>query len=349
MKKADKESLSIARHIHSFLTEYAPIIKGQSENTVRSHEMALSLFIGFLESVHDISPVTFCGSCFDRDMIEEWLVWLRNTRSCTPQTCNIRLASLRAFLYYFGGRDLSMLHNSQMASTIPRMKTVKKKVTGIAKKAVEALMAAPDITTPTGRRDLAMIVAFYATAARMDELLSMKIKQLHLTVQKPYAIVIGKGNKIRSLFLLPKAVAHLKRYLQEFHGDTPNPEAYVFFSRNDGPQKKMSQTAVAKRLKKHAKSANALCSDVPLGLHAHQIRHARASHWLQKGMNIVQISLLLGHEQLETTMVYLDITIDQKSLALECLEDDGVNNLPKRWKGDQKSLSAFCGVNPLKK
>ncbi len=62
------------------------------------------------------------------------------------------------------------------------------------------------------------------------------------------------------------------------------------------------------------------CPDVPLGAHAHQFRHAKASHWLEDGISIVQIGFLLGHEQLETTMKYLDITTEEKASALATLE-----------------------------
>jgi site-specific recombinase XerD len=310
--------------------------------------MAISLFLGYLENEQAVNSATLCGNCFSRELIEKWLLWLRNNRSCSPQTCNVRLASLRVFLKYLGERDISMLHISQAASQIPRMKTIRKKVEGMSKDAVGALMAAPDTSTSTGRRDLALIVAIYATAARLDEMLSLKVKHLRLDAKDSYATIVGKGNKIRSLYLLPKATEHLKQYLTEFHGDAPNPEAYVFYSRNEGIFGKMSQAAVSKRLKIHAVSANTLCKAVPTGLHAHQLRHARASHWLEEGMNVIQISFLLGHEQLETTMVYLDISIEQKSLALGSLEDEYAKKMPKKWKSSPESLSAFCGVKPLR-
>jgi site-specific recombinase XerD len=349
MKKAKKESLAIAKYVNSFLTVYVPSLKNQSENTVRSHEMAISLFLGYLETKRNITPTTFNSECFSREMIEKWLLWLRNDRRCSPQTCNVRLASIRVFLKYLGDMDISMLHISHAASTIPRMKAVRKKVEGMSKKAVSVLMEAPNISTSTGRRDLALIVAFYATAARIDEMLSLKVKHLHLDTKDAYATIVGKGNKIRSLYLLPKAVAHLKRHLMESHGDTPDPEAYVFFSRNKGIFGKMSQAAVSKRLKIHAQVANDICKEVPVDLHAHRLRHARASHWLEDGMNIIQISFLLGHEQLETTMVYLDISIEQKSQALENLEDEYSKNIPKKWKNNPESLAAFCGVKPVRR
>ena len=193
------------------------------------------------------------------------------------------------------------------------------------------------------------MIIMYSTAARMDEILSLKTGQLHLHAEKPNVTIIGKGNKIRTLYLLPKAVAHLKKYLKEFHGDTLNPEAYVFYSRNARLHGKMSQTAVNKQLKKNGRAAHKMCDELPLDLHAHQLRHAKATHWLEDGMNIVQISFLLGHEQLQTTMVYIDITLEQELKALATLEDDNDKKVSKKWKNGKGGLSEFCGIKSLKK
>ena len=219
----------------------------------------------------------------------------------------------------------------------------------MSKKAVQALLSVPDLSTKAGRRDLALMITLYSTAMRMDEILSLTLEQLHWDVEKPHVTIVGKGSKVRTLYLLPKTVAHLKKYLKEFHGDTPNPAAYVFYSRNTGPDRKMSQTAVSKQLKKHARVAHELCHEVPRDLHAHQLRHAKASHWLEDGMNIVQISLLLGHEQLQTTMVYLDITLEQELKALATLEDEEDRTVSKKWKKGTEGLAEFCGVKSLKK
>ena len=348
MKKATGEAIAISRLINSFLTVYVPLQENQSENTRRSHETALSLYVGFLEHKQGIGPETLVGDCFGREMIEKWMLWLRGSRRCSPETCNVRLASLRAFLKYVGGKEVSMLHLIQAASGIPRMKETKRKVSGLSRIAVQELLETPDIYTPTGRRDLALMVTLYGTAARLDEVLSMKIKHLHIHAQDPSVTIIGKGNKIRTLNLLPKAVDHLVSHIGEFHGDSPNPDAFVFYSRNTGIYGKLSQTAISSRLKMYAKAAHALCADVPLDLHAHQLRHARASHWLEDGINIMQISLLLGHEQLETTMVYLDVSMEQKAAAVETIKDDSSQKLQKKWKSSQSRLAAFCGVNPIK-
>lgn len=77
--------------------------------------------------------------------------------------------------------------------------------------------------------------------------------------------------------------------------------------------------------------------------------HAKASHWLDDGMNIVQISFLLGHEQLQTTMVYMDITLEQELKALATLEDENEKNVSKKWKNVKGGLAGFCGVKSMKK
>jgi len=347
MTKASKESTAIAKHINTFLSEYAPSQKTRSEHTLKSYEYALSLYISFLETEKEVVPEQLSRNNFDRLFIEEWLMWLADRRNCSPETCNNRLASLRVFLKYLGERDISMLYLSHAASGIPRRKGFRKKVKGMSKDAVKALMSAPDISSTTGRRDLALIVLIYSTAARLDEVLSMKVGQLHLEAKKPYVSVIGKGNKVRTLYLLPKAVAHISRHIKEGHGDTPDKNAYVFYSRNSGIYGKLSQTAVSKRLKIHAATARQFCKSVPLDIHAHQLRHAKASHWLEDGMNIVQISFLLGHEQVETTMVYLDVTTEQELQALATLEEETDCNLPKKWKTTDKTLANFCGTRKI--
>lgn len=347
--RAINESVALARHINIFLNEYTPSQETHSACTLKSYQDAMSLYLNFLETTKGIRPEKLKGDCFCTENIEEWLLWLMNTRSCSTDTCNNRLASIRTFLKYLGKKDLAYLHLSQAASQIKRKKPCAKTVKGMSKEAISAVLNAPDTTTSTGRRDIALMSVMYSTAARIDEVLSMKIEHLRLDARKPCITVLGKGTKIRTLYLTPNAVSHLKAYLQEFHGDSPNPLSYVFFSRNSGSLGKMSQTAVNKRLRKHALTAHTHCPGVPLDIHAHQIRHAKASHWLEDGMNIVQISFLLGHAQLQTTMIYLDITTEQESKALETLEDENEKSIVKKWHNDNGGLSAFCGVRQIKK
>ena len=339
MIKAKNEAKEIANYITKYLNVYVSSQKTASEHTLRSYRMSIKLFLEFLEG-KGVTISNICYQCFDVQHIEEWLEWLLNIKNNQPQTVNNRLASLREFLEYLGRQDISLLHLYTEASLVPRRKQPKIKVKGMSKKAIKTLFKEISQNTPTGRRDLTMFVLIYNTAARINEVLSLKLEDVHIDVEKPFITIIGKGNKLRSLYLLPKTVQYLKKYIQENHTQTSNNDDYLFYSKIKGRRTKLTQKAVEKQLKKWAKKANEKCKEVPIGLHAHQLRHAAASHWLEDGMNVVQISYLLGHEQLQTTMIYLEITIAQKAKALETLDDN--KNQIKKWKKNISKLSDLC-------
>lgn len=138
-------------------------------------------------------------------------------------------------------------------------------------------------------------------------------------------------------------------YIALFHGDHPSPDSFLFYSGLKGKNYKLSQPAIAKMLKKYALQGHDANPEVPVDLHAHQFRHAKASHWLEDGMNIVQISFLLGHAQLQTTMLYLDITSEQEARAMATLEDEEDKKAVPKWKKEGNGLSALCGLKKLAK
>ena len=346
--KKNEESRRIAGYIYTWLNEYVPTVKSNSEHTIRSYKTSLSLYANYLKQVKNVKPKTLTASCFSRPYIEEWIKWLKQERQCSPETCNNRLASLRSFLRYLGSRDISFLFLTQNADTIPFQKTLRKKVKGMSRNAVKTLLATPDLQTKIGRRDITIMTFMYGTAARINEVLSIKVNHLYLHADNPSVTVIGKGNKIRTLYLLPKVVTYLEKYLKEFHANKPNPDAYLFYSRHAGIMGKMTPEAVNKLLKKYAAIAHEKCDEVPVDLHAHQLRHAKASHWLEDGMNVVQISFMLGHANLSTTMVYLDITTEQEAKALATIEDEESRKTPKKWKDLNNDLSAFLGLQQIK-
>lgn len=179
-RKPSKEACLIAAYIKNWLTEYVPVICNASPKTLQAYRTAMTLYLVFLETEKCVSPSTLQFRHFDHDYVEEWLKWLRDKRNCCPYTCNCRLAALRAYMKYIGTRDVTWLYLSQNTALIPRQKVPKRKIDGLSKAAVSAIMKEPDTQTRTGRRDMALLVLLYGTAARLDEILSMKVEQLHL-------------------------------------------------------------------------------------------------------------------------------------------------------------------------
>lgn len=343
MKKND-DPIKIARYISEFLDSYAPSFLTTSEHTLKSYRDAIGLYIGFLEN-SGVTPKILSRKHFEREWIEKWIVWMKETRRCSPDTCNVRIGSFRMFLQFLGSRDIEFQYLYQEAREVRRQKCIKKKVNGFTREAVEAMLAVPDPSTVTGKRDLVFLTLLYATAGRLDEIRSIKICHLHLDAEKPYVTLVGKRGKMRTAYLLPKVVSYIQIYLKSFHNDPPDPDAYLFYSRVSGMHGRLSEPALAKRIKLCAAAAHEKCPDVPLDAHAHQFRHAKASHWIEDGINVVQVSFLLGHEQLETTMRYLDITTEEKAKALATLESELQKSTPKKWKNSDGTLKDFCGLN----
>ena len=167
MKKIDDAPV-IARRISEFLYEYAPQFLTNSENTLKGYSDALTLYFQFLEE-SGVTPSNLDRHHLEKDWIEKWILWLKENRKNSPETCNNRLASLRRFLEYLASKDIKMEYLYQEAKRIKRQKCPKRKVSGLSREAVTAMLEAPDTTTSIGRRDLVFLTFLYATAARMDE------------------------------------------------------------------------------------------------------------------------------------------------------------------------------------
>lgn len=344
MRKAGQEAIDVARAVSGFLCDFAPMRKTSSEHTLRSYRCAIALYMRYLEEEVGITAAGLSWGHFRKPLVEGWLAWLAGARGNGAATRNVRLGALRAFLEYAASRSPVAMCAYQESTTIGRAKSPKRKVEGMTKEAVKALLQAPDTSTRTGRRDLALMETLYATATRIDEALSLSLANVHLGRRRPCIDVVGKGKKARTLYLPKRAASCLKAYVAEFHPDERDGSALLFYARHAAGDTKLTQAAVRKRLRLHAARAHEACPEVPLGLHAHQLRHARASHWLDEGVDVVKISFLLGHEQLQTTMVYLDVSPESVLGAVESLQDEYGKSVKPRWPTNSESLAEFCGL-----
>ena len=89
-KKTSNDAIELSRYISDFLNDYAPSHLTNSDHTVKSYETALTLYVGYLEGKHGITPDKFSQECFDQIHIEGWLKWLADERGCSAVTCNNR-------------------------------------------------------------------------------------------------------------------------------------------------------------------------------------------------------------------------------------------------------------------
>ena len=346
-KELSVQSRDLAKLIYDWHNIYTPSIKTNSENTQRSYKQSLSLFIQFLKSEKDITPYKLNAKCFSVETLNEWRLWLKDVREVANSTCNVRMAAIKSLLEYMGGHRPEYAHLYLSASEyIKPMKSPKQKVYGMSRNAIKALFATPNSTTKIGLRDLTMMMLNYGVGGRLNEILSLTLKDVFLDgVDAPYVILHGKGGTFRSIYLQEDLVGWICLYLKIFHEEDPNPNSYLFYSPCHGAMRKLTQPAIAKRLKLYAEKAHKQCSDVPLNLHSHLWRHSMACHWREDEINIVEIKELLGHRSLQSTMIYQDVTEAQKKAAIETLEDTITKPMKKKWKSpENQDLLSWVGL-----
>jgi integrase/recombinase XerD len=164
---------------------------------------------------------------------------------------------------------------------------------------VETLIGQPDVSTPLGLRDRAMIELLYATGLRVSELVGLRIADLHPDEQ--YVTCIGKGNKERIVPMGEQAADWIGRYRSSARKTLLKGRASprLFVNARGGP---LSRVGFWKILKRHGQRAN-----LPRMLSPHVLRHSFATHLLENGADLRAIQLMLGHADLSTTQIYTHI------------------------------------------
>ena len=311
-----------------------------SPHTVEAYRNAMDLYISFLDQ-QGITTKDFTWECFSREKIEKWMDWLTQ-RGNQPQTVNLRLSHIREFLAYMEGRSAATYgHLYHEAARIKRMKTQHTEVKGISDAAVEAVMKAIDTSTEAGARDFVLLLFLNETGARLNETISVRMKDIHTDSKgKVTVTVTGKGGYIRTLYLTPVLTRKLKEYILRFHGESPDAEAYLFFSRIKGKHTKVTARAIQKRVKQLAQAAHKDCDEVPLDLHPHNYRHAYGTRRVKQGKQIAVVQREMGHRCIQSTMTYID-TSSMIEQAQEAMEDEEVRKIKPVWTGSDSLLAMY--------
>lgn len=347
--KIKNEAIQIATIARQWQIEYLPGVRGFSPATQKTYVISLKSFIQFLEKEKNIDCTSFSGESFLPENIQAWLLDMKK-RKCSNSTCNNRLAAIRNFLFYLKdkGDGLRFQKVYLKACEVKQMKTEKAHNIEISKEAIDSIFKAIDTHENIGKRDFALFFLMYSIAGRINEILSLKVSDLHMNEpnSRNYLIILGKGYKRRTPPILKDVAKILKGYISHFHGKSPNPDDFLFFSVHDGCKTKLTQEAVNARLSKYVSIAHEKNPCVPVHLSCHKLRHARASHWLEENLNIVAIQRLMGHADINTTMRYLFVSTKQKNDALSKLEDDITKKVAKKWKNGKalQSISELFDI-----
>lgn len=168
-----------------------------------------------------------------------------------------------------------------------------------------------------GLRDQFLLLLLYDTAARVQEIVDLKVCDIRRG-KAPTVLLHGKGSKIRTVPLMKKTMGHFENYVKIFH---PNENEYsedpLFYSIARKNLSALDESSVRKLVYTYGNAAKKICPEMPETIHPHMLRHSRAMHLYQHGMDLTLISQWLGHAQLETTLIYAHADTEQKRKAIE--------------------------------
>ena len=325
-----------AKHLTEFLSVYLPSQKYVSKNTIYSYRDTFKLLIKYCQETQNLPAERITVSLLSSALIAGFLQWLETERRCSISTRNQRLAAIHSFFRYLQGEEPTGLHHFQKVMSIPIKKARKTAVEHLTPEALKLLLEQPDKHTAKGRRDLTLMSVLYDTGARVQELIDIKIGDVILDA--PSVIVLnGKGNKIRRVPIMKNTVSLLQSYLTENNLDKPWKNQNPLFSNNQ--HHKLTKEGVAYLISKYVESARKSSTIVPSKVKPHIIRHSKAMHLLQAGVNIIYIRDFLGHVDIRTTEIYARADTETKRNAIGNAYPDLIDsNLPD-WSKDQELLS----------
>jgi site-specific recombinase XerD len=325
-----------SKSLTDFLSKYLPGERGMSTNTIHSYKMTFILFINFIEAEKKVNVTRLSLKDITKEYVIEFLDWLQAKRSCSASTRNVRLAAIHSFFNYLQYRAPENMHEWQRILSIKVKKTKKRSVNYLTQEGIRILLAQPDLSTKKGRRDLAMFALMYDSAARVQEIIDLTPSNLRLT--KPFSIkLVGKGNKARIVPLMDQEVAHLKQYMENNYLLQPQSNQYPLFYNNR--REKLTRAGVHHILQQYAVKARKDNPNlVPEKLSSHSLRHSKAMHLLQAGVNLVYIRDILGHESVQTTEVYARVDSKQKREAIERAHADVIRREEPAWMNNNNLL-----------
>lgn len=326
-----KTSSSLAGLLEAFFVDRLMKQRQASRHTIAAYRDTFSLLLRFAQDHLKKPPSTLTLDQLDAPFIATFLDHIEKDRGNSVRSRNARLAAIHSFFQY------ATLHAPEHSSIIQRVLSIPSKrydrieIEFLETHEIEALLAAPDVSTWAGRRDRTLLLVAVQTGLRVSELVGLRVEDVVLG-DGAHVRCLGKGRKERCTPLRKDAVKALQSWLREYNPRSSDP---LFPSSRGGP---LGVDGVAYLVSKHLATARKRCASLAKKrISPHVLRHSAAMQLLQAGVDQSVIALWLGHERLETTQIYLHASLKLKEQALAKTTPSDVP--PGRYKPDDELLA----------
>jgi site-specific recombinase XerD len=320
--------ITLAPLLQCFFTQRLMQQRQASPHTISSYRDSFRQFLKFVQQRLRKPPSRLSFEEIDAPLIVSFLDQLERRQGVSVRSRNLRLTAIHSFFRYAAFEAPAHSAQIQRVLAIPSKRFTRTLVQFLTRPEVDAMLAAPDQFTWSGRRDHAFLLVAVQTGLRLSEMTGLKRADL-IVGAGAHLRVIGKGRKERCTPLAQSTLAVLKAWLRE----PQRGEGDVLFPSAQG--ERLSVHGVQYLLTKHRIAASKVCPSLKeKRVTVHRLRHTTAMDLLQAGVDRSVIALWLGHESVETTQIYLEATLAMKEKALA--KTLPANGRPGRYQpGDQ--------------
>jgi integrase/recombinase XerD len=300
----------LAPTLQAFFSDRLMAQRGASSHTIAAYRDTFRLLLRYAAGWKHKQPCQLDIADLDAPLVGAFLNHLEHERRNGIRTRNNRLAAIHALFGYAALRHPEHAASIQRVLAIPPKRFERDLVTFLTEQEVDALLAACDRTTWTGRRDHALLVLAVQTGLRISELAGLSCADVALGAGA-HVHCVGKGRKERRTPLVRQTIQVLHVWLAERKGSAHEP----LFPTNSGNH--LSRDAIEHRIAQYVAKATEVCPSMRTKqVSAHTLRHTAAMRLLLSGVDITVIALWLGHEQVSTTTIYLHADMQQKERAI---------------------------------
>lgn len=324
-----------------FLDVYLVKQCGRSEKTRESYRDSLTVFKRYvLTTGKDILSFLYTDCTYN--FLLGYKEYLSSELKYEPASINHRLATIKTYIKYSYGCDLSLLQTYISTASVPFSKVPKVQRDILDEKAISCLLDQPP-ASKKGLRDTIIMSLLFDAAIRLEELLSLTRGDIYHNDRFTYLLIHGKGNKERKVSLDQRTSSLLEAYLEQYHPDKNGLKKPLIYTTIKGITKPMSHRNVQKMIKKYAERLSGN-DEKSISVYPHLLRRSRASGLYQNGTPIELVSRFLGHSSVETTKDYYAFpSLEQLRNAMEAGTQSDADKKPL-WAGHEDELAKLCGL-----
>ena len=240
-------------HLTAFLSDYLPVQKNVSRNTIKSYRDTFKLLLLFCEKEESLPVEKITMKKLSSDLVVRFLNWLEAERKSSVSTRNLRLTAIHSFFRYAQSESPESLYHYQKVLAIPVKKKRQAVVEHLSPEGIRLLLEQPDQYTVHGRRDLALMSLMYDSGARVQEIVDLSVRDF-IPGNSPVLVLTGKGSKTRRVPIMKNTAALVEAYIFENRLDLAHKASYPLFMNKQ--HNRLTKEGVAYVINKYAVMAH---------------------------------------------------------------------------------------------